>query len=151
MSPLAERQPEPELDPEPGPVPGIGLAIAAESLYLANLLALPGVAFLVLAWLVLRAGPQAPPLAAAHLRQTFAASLWAGGLLVAVNALILFLGGYRAGHTWVVLILYFTVCHSTLVLLGVVGLAKAMAGRCWRFPLVGRPLPAGCRGLDDRG
>ena len=63
-----------------------------------------------------------------------------------VNGLILLLGGYTGAHTWVLVILYFTVCHSTLVLLGVVGLSKAMAGQCWRYPLVGRPLPAGCPG-----
>jgi len=66
-----------------------------------------------------------------------------------VNALILVLGGYQGVHTWVVIIIYFIVCHSTLVLFGVVGLAKAMAGRCWRFPLVGRTLPAGCPGVAN--
>jgi hypothetical protein len=131
----------PSADPQ---VPGTGLAVAAESLYLANLLLLPGLGFLILAYLARRSGPSTAPLAAAHLSQTFAASLWAGGLLVVVNALILLLGGYTGAHTWVLAILYFTVCHSTLVLLGAVGLAKAMAGQCWRYPLVGRPLPPGC-------
>ena len=46
-----------------------------------------------------------------------------------------------------VLIIYFTVCHSTLVLFGVVGLAKAMAGQCWRFPLIGPRLPEECSGM----
>ena len=86
----------------------------------------------------------APPLGAAHLAQTLSASIWAGALLIAANGLILLLGGYESAATWVILILYFTVCHSVLVLLGILGLAKAMAGQCWRFPLVGRPLPAGC-------
>ena len=136
--------PSVEPDETQAEVPGLGLAVTAESLYLANLILLPGFAFLALAWLHLKVGPDTPRLAAAHLAQTFRASLWAGGLLVAVNGLILLLGGYRGAHTWVLVILYFTVCHSTLVLLGVVGLAKAMAGQCWRYPLVGRPLPAGC-------
>ena len=83
---------------------------------------------------------------AAHLAQTFFASLWAGGLLVVVNLAIVLLGGYQGVHTWVVLILYFTVCHSTLVLLGVIGLTKAMAAQCWRYPLIGRPLPTDCPG-----
>jgi len=144
MSPSAEHQAAGGAEPEDAP--GQALGVAAESLYLANLLVLPGVAFLILAWLALRAGAETPKLARAHLDQTFSASLWAGGLLVAVNALILLLGGYRGGHTWAVLILYFTVCHSTLVLVGVVGLAKAMAGQCWRYPWIGRPLPPGCPG-----
>ena len=67
-------------------------------------------------------------------------------LLVGANALIVFLGGYQGAWTWVVVITYFTVCHASLVLLGILGLAKAMAGQGWRFPLLGRPLPAGCPG-----
>jgi len=130
---------------------GMRLAVLAEALYLANLLVTPGIAFLILAALYLRGKQDKPPLAAAHLAQTFFASLWAGILLVVVNALILLLGGYQGVHTWVVLILYFTICHSTLVLLGVMGLVRAMAGQCWRFPLVGRPLPAGCIREDFGG
>ena len=129
---------EPKADP-----PGLALAVAAEGLYLANLLLLPGLAFAFLAVLFLRRRG-APALAVAHLEQTFAASLWAGVLLVLVNALILLLGGYEGAHTWVLLITYFTICHSSLVVLGILGLAKALAGQCWRYPLVGRALPSGC-------
>jgi hypothetical protein len=31
-----------------------------------------------------------------------------------------------------------------MVLLGVVGLARAMAGKCWRYPLFGKDLPRDC-------
>ena len=146
MPPSAERDEEQPNERNPA---GVGLAILAEALYLANLLAIPGIAFLILGALYRRRGKDSPPLATAHLAQTFFASLWAGVLLVVVIALILLLGGYRGVHTWVILIIYFTVCHSTLVLLGVVGLAKALAEQCWRFPLVGRPLPAGCPGATN--
>jgi 4-hydroxybenzoate polyprenyltransferase len=138
MPPSAERDEEQPIESQ------VGLAILAEALYLANLLAIPGVGFLILVALYRRRGKDSPPLATAHLGQTFYASLWAGVLLVIVNALILLLGGYQGVHTWVVLIIYFTVCHSTLVLFGVFGLAKAMAGQCWRFPLIGPRLPEGC-------
>lgn len=123
---------------------GQGLAVLAEGLYLANLLLLPGLAFLWLLWLYARHHGGAPPLAASHLAQTLSASLWAGVLLVIANGLIILLGGYRGANTWVIVVVYFTVCHSTLVMLGIIGLAKAMAGQCWRFPLVGRALPRGC-------
>ena len=126
-------QPEPE-------VPGQGLAVMAEVLYLVNLLLLPGLAFIALVAVYVRYIGQAPPLGVCHLRQTLSASLWAGGLLLVANASILLLGGYRSPHTWMVDIIYFTTCHATLVLLGVMGLAKAMAGQLYRFPLVGRPL-----------
>lgn len=121
------------------PAAGATLAVTAEVLYLVNLLLVPGITFVILLVIYLRNSKTAPPLARCHLRQTFAASLWAGVLLVLVNGLILALGGYQAPATWVVLILYFTTCHASLVLLGVLGLAKAMAGQPYRFPLIGRP------------
>jgi uncharacterized Tic20 family protein len=128
-------------DAPPGqPPPGQGLAVTAEVLYLANLLLLPGIAFVALLLLYVRNIHSAAPLSACHLRQTLSASLWAGALLVVANIAIVLLGGYRSPHTWMVVIIYFTTCHSTLVLLGVLGLAKAMAGQCYRYPLVGRGL-----------
>jgi uncharacterized Tic20 family protein len=80
---------------------------------------------------------KAPALARGHLRQTLAASVWAGVLLILANGLILLAGGYGAASTWVVVILYFTVCHSTLIFCGAIGLARALAGKPFRFPLIG--------------
>lgn len=120
------------------PKSGQTLAVAAEALYLTNLLLLPGLAFLALFALWAKHRRTAPSLARCHLRQTIAASLWAGALLIIANAAILLLGGYHQPSTWVVVILYFTVFHSTLVLLGVLGLAKALAGQLHVYPLIGR-------------
>jgi len=117
--------------------PGAGLAIAAEALYLTNLLLLPGIAFLALGWLWLR-HRDAPPLAAGHLEQSFSASLVGGVLLVLASAVIVMAGGFESAITWTVVIIYFTCCHSTLILFGIVGLARAMAGRPYRYPLIGR-------------
>jgi hypothetical protein len=123
---------------------GEALAVQAQALYLANLLILPGIAFALLLRLYLRHRHSAPPLALAHLQQTLSGSIWAGILLVLVNLLILIFGGYQGVHTWIILILYFTMAHSTLVFFGAFGLSKALSGQCWRFPLLGRPLPPGC-------
>ena len=123
---------------------GAGVAITAEGLYLANLLLIPGLGFLLLLGLWWRRREKAPPLAAAHLGQTMSGSVWAGILLVIANALILLLGGYKGPNVWAIVITYFTLCHSMLIMFGAYGLAKAMAGQCWRYPLVGRPLPSGC-------
>ncbi len=112
------------------------VAVWAESLYLANLLIAPGLAFLALLWLARQAAAQAP-LARGHCRQTIAASLLAGLLLGLASGLILLLGGFDQPATWVVLILYFTCCHSALILLGVLGLVKALAGQPFRYPLIG--------------
>lgn len=122
-------------------VPGQTVAIVAEALYLLNLLLLPVVAFVLLLWLYRRNIHSAAPHARCHLRQTLSASLWAGALLVIVNGAIIVLGGYHAPYTWVIVVLYFTTAHACLVLLGTLGLAKAMAGRPYVYPLIGRPCP----------
>lgn len=113
------------------------VAVQAEALYLINLLLVPGLAFLGLLWLARRERGSANQLTRCHLQQTVRASIWAGVLLVLVTLLIVLLGGFQAPATWVVLILYFTTCHSTLVLFGVLGLARAMAGQTYVYPLVG--------------
>ena len=113
---------------------GRRLAVWAETLYLLNLLVIPGLAFLLLCWLYWRRHADAPPLARHHLRLTLIASLAAGVLLVLVNGLIILLGGYQAGSTWVIVVLYFTVIHSSLVLLGAYGLIKAMNGQPLHWP-----------------
>ncbi|MGA9963279.1 MAG: hypothetical protein WBP66_13105 [Azonexus sp.] len=119
---------------------GQHLAVLAEALYLINLLLLPGLAFAGLLALWLKNKDSAPPLARQHLRQTTFVSLVGGFLIVTLSGLILALGGLDWAWTWVVLVLYFTCIHSTLVLFGMYGLIKAMAGQVWRFPLIGPPL-----------
>jgi len=123
------------------PPNGQSLAVVAESLYLINLLLAPGIAFIALMIVYLRRMEGAPSLARCHLRQTMAASIWAGIILIVINLLIVAFGGYDASYTWMFVVLYFTACHSTLIFLGMVGLAKAMAGKPWRYPLVGRACP----------
>ncbi|HPR07714.1 MAG TPA: hypothetical protein PK620_06495 [Denitromonas sp.] len=118
---------------------GLALAVAAEALYLLNLMVVPGLAFLGIAWMWFTKRKPATALARCHLDQVFFASLWAGVLLVIANAAILFFGGYQSPHTWVIVILYFTTCHTTLICFGAIGLARALAGKPYRFPLIGRP------------
>ena len=122
----------------PGTAPADrSLAIAAEGLYLGNLLVAPGVCFAVLLWLWFRRGRGASPLARNHLRQTIAGSLWAGVLLVGLSGVIFFIGGFASMWSWLAVILYFTFFHSALALCGMIGLAHAMAGRPFVYPLIG--------------
>ena len=121
---------------EPAPA-DIRLAVTAETLYLLNLLLLPGLAFVLLWWLYRRHCATAGALAANHLQQALVGSLWAGGLLLVVTLAASLLGGLHNPGTWVFLILYFTTCHASLVLLGVLGLVKAMTGQPYRYPLIG--------------
>lgn len=117
--------------------PGQNLAVAAEGLYLANLLLAPGLAFLALFWLWQKHKDSAPPLARQHLKQTAFVSLYGGILMVSLSAIFIALGGLYWEWTWVLVIMYFTCIHSTLVLFGMFGLSRAMAGQTWRYPLIG--------------
>lgn len=117
---------------------GQALAVAAESLFLANLLLAPGLAFVAILWLWLKRREAAPPLARCHLDQAFFVSLWGGSLLVTFTVAFIALGGLGWQWTWVLVILYFTCVHSALVVFGLLGLAKAMAGKNYVYPLIGR-------------
>ncbi|TNF38690.1 MAG: hypothetical protein EP315_00915 [Gammaproteobacteria bacterium] len=127
----------PPLDNPDTDIPGQAQAIMAESLYLVNLLLLPGIAFLLLLNLYFRMDSTIPALARCHIKQSFIASVWAGFLIIVVSSVILLFGSFEEAWTWVVLIIYFTTIHSTLVLLGVLGLSRALAGKHFHYPLIG--------------
>jgi hypothetical protein len=116
---------------------GRDLAVIAEGLYLANLLLIPGIAFAILLGLWLKYRHSAPLLARQHLKQTTLVSLYGGLLIFLFSAIFIAIGGLHWEWTWVVVIMYFTCIHSTLVMFGMYALAKAMAGQVWRFPLIG--------------
>ena len=58
-------------------------------------------------------------------------------LLTVVTLMIVLLGGFRMPATWVLLIIYFICWHSAMILFGVRGLACAMAGKYYVYPLIG--------------
>ncbi len=116
---------------------GRRLAVMAESLYLANLLVTPGLAFAALVWLWFKHKDSAPPLARGHLRQATFVSVIGGVLIVCLSVFLAVLGGVSKPWTWVAVITYFVCIHGTLVLFGMFALAKAMAGQAWRYPLIG--------------
>lgn len=124
-------------DSHKDPLPGPPLAIAAEALFLINLMLLPGLAFLVLLglWAMNRGHPD--PLVRNHLRQTGMTCIWGGLLLVTISLAVFLLGGFDNPWSWVIGVLYFTFVHSTLILLGVLGLSRAINGRSWRYPILG--------------
>ena len=119
------------------------IAIIAEALYLANLLILPGVAFLILARLFVKHKDKLSELGKSHLIQTFYISLIGGALIIVIIAALLLAGGFNSAYIWMWVILYFTLIHSTLVVFGALGLAKAMSSKPWQFPIIGRYLPKG--------
>lgn len=115
----------------------IRIATLAESLYLVNLLLAPVIGFALLVWLWWREQGGRSDLTRCHLGQTVRVSIWGAVLLVLSLGAILAFGGLSAAWTWVAVIIYFTCVHTTLVLLGMVGLAHAMAGRVWFYPWIG--------------
>ena len=127
------------LPPQP-----VGTAVMAETLYLVNLMLLPGMGFLMLLWLFWKKHQGASALALNHLQQTIYASIWGGMLIIVILALILILGGIDGPYTWMIALIYFTIVHSSFIIMGMIGLIKALAGQCWRYPLVGKALPEGC-------
>lgn len=129
-----------------GRVEGQNLAITAEALYVTNLLLLPFIAFALLVVVFLKTHRRAPALARAHLEQTLTASVWIAVLFIAATGgiMLLRMWGMEDVNVWIIIIIAFTTVHASMVLLGVVGLAKAMAGKCWRYPFVGKALPPGC-------
>ena len=125
---------------------GRRLAVKAEALYVLNLLLFPLVAFLVLLFLYRRHHATALPLARNHLEQAVGASLWLGAFFVMLGMFIYVLDmlGIDEVTLWMIVVITFTIVHATMVLLGVFGLSRAMAGKCYRYPLVGRRMPTGC-------
>ena len=112
------------------------IAILAEMLFLANLLLIPVVPFLVLFYLLRKHADRPDSIAYNHLRQTFIASIFAGVFIVIIAAIFYFFSSTSAAITWTVIITYLTCVHSVFVMLGIYGLAKAMAGQTVKFPLI---------------
>ncbi|MGD2052818.1 MAG: hypothetical protein PVG45_01805 [Gammaproteobacteria bacterium] len=127
-------------------VDGKQLATLAESLYVANLLIIPFLGFIILGFIYLKKHGDAPPLAQSHLEQTIAASIGIAIVFIAFAGMIMLLRvwGLEAVAIWVIVVIVFTIIHATMVLFGVLGLARAMAGKCWRYPVFGRDLPDNC-------
>lgn len=139
----------PDLENKPrndGPVAGQDFAILAESLYIANLLILPVIAFVVLVFLFLKKHGTLPPLAESHLEQTISAGIWTAVIFFVASMTIMMMSllGVEDVTLWVIVVILFTIMHATMVLLGVLGLAKALSGKCWRYPVVGKPLRSDC-------
>lgn len=121
-------------------------AVIFVSLYLANLLILPVIAFIVLLVLFAKKHNHLPVLAEAHLEQTVSAGMWIMVVFVLALTSVLMMThlGIEDAAIWVTAGLVFSIIHASMVIIGMVGLAKALSGKCWRFPLVGQKLPSGC-------
>ncbi len=125
---------------------GQSMAILSESLYIANLLLIPLLGFIILAIIFIRNHDSAPVLARSHLEQTVSASIWIGLIffIAALTVMMLNLVGVEDLTIWMTVIIVFTLFHASMVLLGIIGLSKALSGKCWSYPVVGKSLPEDC-------
>ncbi len=112
------------------------IAILAETLFLANLLLIPIIPFLVLFYLYQKYSSKPDTIAYNHLRQTLIASVLAGVFIVLIAGVFYFFSSTSAAITWTIIITYLTCVHSVFVMLGIYGLSKAMVGQKVKFPLI---------------
>ena len=117
-------------------------AIWAEGLFLLHLTLLPGIAWLAL-YVLKKMTRSNSPLVRCHVDQTLRAGAWVFWGYVLLAGLIVWLGGIYQPVSWVVLEIYFPFIHGAWLMMGILGLTRAMSGQLWRFPLVGPALPKG--------
>ena len=132
--------------PEAQHIEGKDSAVLIESLYVANLLILPGLAFIALLYLFIKKRNSLPALARSHLDQTMSACIWIAFMFLTASATIMVMrySGVEDVTLWMIVVMLFTILHASMVFLGILGLAKALSGKCYRYPVVGKPLPDNC-------
>ena len=113
---------------------GNRFAIIYQSLYLANLLLLPVISFLVLIYYFHKATQDLPQTAKIsnfnriHLYRSIQLSAVAGVVLGMVPVIYIFYSA-QFGASLMVMLFYFITLHACFVLLGMLNLAKAMANK----------------------
>lgn len=121
----------------------IQIASTAATLYLLNILLLPFAAFVLLLVLYQKQRHNVSTLVQCHLIQAMRASICAGFMLILVSAGILLFGDWHHVGTWMILILYVLCVHSVFILFGVFALTKALSGKLYFYPLIGRSASQG--------
>jgi hypothetical protein len=111
------------------------MAAVAQMSYLLSLTFLPVLGLLPL--LHLSSRQALPPLARCHLRQTLRAGLLVLVLQIAATLAFLLLFNVSALYGWIIVEFYFLLAGPFAVL-GMIGLGKALAGKDFIYPLIGR-------------
>jgi len=108
------------------------LASLAQILYLANLLAIPVLALIILCLLSFVFRNTLDSLSRYH----FKLALLTGSialLILGIPALSFWLLGLSSAEAWTTLLLFLIVIHTSLVMFGIFALARAMSGRKLRI------------------
>lgn len=104
------------------------LASLAQLLYLANLLAAPGIALLLLALLRFMLRGRLDGFSRYHFRLALLAGC-AAILVIGLPALGFWLRGYDSPQAWTALLMYLLIMHTAFVVFGIYSLARAMTGK----------------------
>ncbi len=120
-----------------------GRAIAAESLYLLNLL-FPIIPLFFLTLLYFRSRSIHNEYLRSHTLQPWGAALISTALFLIINLVAWLAGGYAdmdtivSIHSLVALEVYTLLVILPFLVPGLFALTKAMSGQAWRYPLIGR-------------
>ncbi|SFC01333.1 hypothetical protein [Pseudoalteromonas denitrificans] len=102
------------------------MSVIAQSLYLANLLLLPGLSFLLLLNYFIKFKSQSG-LARIHLYRAMQLCIVNGVLLAIVPLIYIFVFSEKPDTAIMIMIFYFVCVHAVFVLLGMLNLSRAMA------------------------
>ena len=100
-------------------------AIIYQSLYLMNLLLIPGIAFIILLWFLKKEKKQIG-WHKAHLYRSIQLSLLAGLFIAVIPLLVIFISK-QSEVSVIIMVIYFISVHTTFVMLGMLNIARAMA------------------------
>ncbi|WP_457676234.1 hypothetical protein [Thiolapillus sp.] len=120
-----------------------GRAIAAESLYLLNLL-FPVIPLIFLALVYFRSRGIHNEYLRSHTLQPWIAALVSTALFLLINLVAWLMGGYASLdtlvsiHSLVALEVYTLLVILPFLVPGLFALTRAMSGQAWRYPLIGR-------------
>lgn len=91
-----------------------------------NLTFLPVIAFIMLLLKLNKVDDNS--LSDCHLKFAIKLNLLAAGALILVSILMIILGGFNSGWTWVFVITYFVLVHTFFIVMAVWALIRAWAG-----------------------
>lgn len=91
-----------------------------------NLTFLPGIAFILLLMKLNKC--DASSLSEYHLKFAIKLNLIAAAALILVSILMILLGGFNSGWTWVFVITYFVLVHTVFIVIAVWALIRSWAG-----------------------
>ena len=120
-----------------------GRAIAAESLYLLNLL-FPIIPLAFLAFVYFRSRNIPSEYLRSHTLQPWIAALISTTLFLLINLAAWLMGGYASLdslvsiHSLVALEVYTLLVILPFLVPGLIAITQAMSGQAWRYPLIGR-------------